>query len=159
MCGVCGFFGLANFSNGPALLRAMAESLQHRGPDATGLWIDSTQTGGLATTRLAIIDIAGGGQPMASSDGVHVIAFNGEIYNFRSLRQQLQSLGCAFLTNSDTEVVLQAYRQWGAEFLERLRGMFAFAIYDTHSKALFVARDKTGIKPLYYHLGPAGFLF
>ena len=159
MCGVCGFYGLANPSYAPTLLRDMAESLQHRGPDATGSWIDSTQTVGLATTRLAIIDLAGGSQPMASSDGIHVIAFNGEIYNFQLLRRQLQLLGCVFLTNSDTEVVLHAYRQWGMDCLARLRGMFAFAIYDTRSKELFVARDKTGIKPLYYHLGPAGFLF
>ncbi len=159
MCGVCGFFGLANSSRGAALLSAMAGSLQHRGPDATGVWLDPTHGVGLAATRLAIIDIAGGGQPMISADGTHVIAFNGEVYNFRLLREQLQSLGHTFLTHSDTEVVLNAFRQWGADCLRRLRGMFALAIYDTYTRTLFVARDKTGIKPLYYHFGPAGFLF
>jgi asparagine synthase (glutamine-hydrolysing) len=159
MCGVCGFVRLANPSRGAAALSAMAASLRHRGPDATGVWLDATHTVGLATTRLAIIDIAGGRQPMVSADSTHVVVFNGEIYNFQLLRDQLQSLGHTFLTRSDTEVVLNAFRQWGSDCLPRLRGMFAFALYDTQNQTLFVARDKTGIKPLYYHHGPAGFLF
>jgi asparagine synthase (glutamine-hydrolysing) len=159
MCGVCGFFGLTNSARSATLLNAMAGSLRHRGPDATGIWLDEKNSVGLATTRLAIIDIPGGKQPMVSADGTHILAFNGEIYNFHLLREQLQSLGHKFFTRSDTEVVLNAARQWGTDCLPRLSGMFAFALYDSQNRTLLLARDKAGIKPLYYHQGPTSFLF
>src|SRR5262249_291879 len=100
--------------------------------------------------RLAIIDLAGGGQPMAVEDGRVWITYNGELYNFLQLRQELQERGCRFKTNSDTEVVLQAYQVWGPECVRRFRGMFAFAIWDAGARRLYAARDQFGIKPLVY---------
>lgn len=137
----------------------MTASLAHRGPDGMGTWVSPEINVGLGHTRLAIIDIAGGGQPIHSSDGRFVIVFNGELYNFRSLGKELQSLDHHFHTSSDTEVLLEAYVRWGASCLQRFHGMFAFAIYDTQAREVFLARDRTGIKPLYYHWGPSGFLF
>lgn len=137
----------------------MANDLRHRGPDDLGVWINENGSVGLANTRLAIIDLECGKQPMISGDGRHVIVYNGEIYNYRELREQLCTLGHQFRTRSDTEVLLEGFREWGRNCLGRLRGMFAFAIYDRTSKALFIARDPTGIKPLYYHRSPLGFFF
>jgi asparagine synthase (glutamine-hydrolysing) len=113
----------------------------------------------LGHARLAIIDIQGGQQPMRSADSRMTIVFNGEIYNYRDLRSELESLGHVFRTNSDTEVLLSAYRQWGSESLIRLNGMFAFAVFDEQYRKLFLARDRTGIKPLYYYAGPKGIVF
>lgn len=124
-----------------------------------GTWLSPEMNVGLGHTRLAIIDIAAGGQPMHSADGRFVIVLNGELYNFRSLRKELKGMGHLFRTSSDTEVLLEAYIRWGPACLERFHGMFAFAIYDTQAREVFLARDRTGIKPLYYHWGPAGFLF
>jgi asparagine synthase (glutamine-hydrolysing) len=160
MCGICGFFNLARDTDAPRLIQAMAQSLNHRGPDATGTWLDDSRTVGLANTRLAIIDIEGGNQPLFSNDGSQVIVYNGEIYGFQKLRAELTAFGQhEFRTDSDTEVLLNAYRQWGIDCLQHVGGMFAFAIYDETKQQLFLARDRTGIKPLYYHLGPAGFFF
>jgi asparagine synthase (glutamine-hydrolysing) len=159
MCGICGFFNISNRNDASAVLSAMTASLAHRGPDGTGTWLSPEMNVGLGHTRLAIIDIAGGRQPIHSGDGRFVIVFNGELYNFRSLRRQLEGIGHRFRTSSDTEVLLEAYASWGPACLQRFHGMFALAIYDTQACEVFLARDRTGIKPLYYHSGPSGFLF
>jgi asparagine synthase (glutamine-hydrolysing) len=127
----------------------MVEILGHRGPDSSGLWYDNGVA--LGHTRLAIIDLSDGGrQPMTTDDGRYTVAFNGEIYNFRELRRELEASGARFRSTSDTEVLLLGYRQWGRELLTRLRGMFAFAVWDSHLRHLFLARDRIGIKPLFY---------
>lgn len=125
----------------------MCDALIHRGPDGGGVW---TAPGvGLGHRRLSIIDIAGSPQPMHSEDGRAVIVFNGEIYNFRELRRELEQAGARFCTDGDTEVILAAYRKWGVNCLSRLNGMFAFALYDLDQHTLFLARDRLGVKPLF----------
>ena len=143
MCGICGYVGAGK----PSTLEAMSALLAHRGPDAAGIY--TGETVGLAHRRLSIIDLASGQQPMNDEDG-NVLVFNGEIYNFQEIRRELETFGHRFVTRSDTEVLLRAYRQWGRECLQRLRGMFAFALWDAGRRELFVARDRVGIKPLYY---------
>jgi asparagine synthase (glutamine-hydrolysing) len=131
-----------------ALLKRMTDVLAHRGPDGEGFHVDGPV--GLGHRRLSIIDLSTGGQPMSSADGSAWITYNGEIYNYRELRQELAALGCEFHTTSDTEVILAAYQAWDVRSLERLRGMFAFAIWDERQRRLFIARDRVGIKPLVY---------
>lgn len=143
MCGICGYVGPGRETT----LKAMAATLAHRGPDGAGRFVGEGI--GLAHRRLAIIDLEGGVQPMTDAAG-NVLVFNGEIYNFLELRRELEGLGRRFVTRSDTEVLLGAYRQWGQACLSRLRGMFAFALWDAGRRELFVARDRVGIKPLYY---------
>lgn len=148
---MCGIAGIVRIDGGPAggeLLRAMTSALAHRGPDGDGFFCEGPV--GLGHRRLAIIDLATGDQPMASDDGSSVIIFNGEIYNFRELRRELEGRGATFRTSSDTEVILRAYEAWGVECLPRLRGMFAFAVWDKAQRRLFLARDRVGIKPLVY---------
>ncbi len=149
MCGIAGIFHLETQKPvDPIRVTAMTDALAHRGPDGAAVW---TAPGvGLGHRRLAIIDLATGDQPMASADGRHVIVFNGEIYNFREVRATLEALGHAFRTRSDTEVILAAYRQWGGACLDRLNGMFAFALHDAATQSLFLARDRLGVKPLHY---------
>lgn len=159
MCGICGFYDIGNRTDPLSVLLAMTACLAHRGPDGTGTWLSPEMDVGLGHTRLAIIDLAGGRQPIQSVDGRFVIVFNGELYNFRSLRKELEDLGHHFRTYSDTEVLLEAYIRWGPACLQRFRGMFALAIYDTQKHEVFLARDRTGIKPLYYYFGPSGFFF
>lgn len=158
MCGIAGFYGCPDLSRSRAL-EAMAAAIAHRGPDGINLYHDPSGAVGLASARLAIIDLANGTQPMRSTDGRHILVFNGEIYNFLDLRKELIALGNPFQTNSDTETVLHAYRQWGLNCVTRLSGMFGFAIFDTHEQTLFLARDRTGIKPLYYYLKEGRFVF
>ncbi len=158
MCGICGFFDPLTPSP-RAVLEAMTKSLEHRGPDGLGMWMGPDQTIGLGHTRLSVIDLKRGQQPMHSVDGRYVIVLNGEIYNYQVLRQELERFGHCFSTDSDTEVLLEAYRRWGQGCLERLHGMFAFGLFDRTDRSLFLARDPTGIKPLYYHNGPRGFFF
>lgn len=158
MCGLCGYFQLTSNNSRPDLV-AMTESLRHRGPDGIGTWTAPQHPCGLGHVRLAIIDLGGGTQPMLSHDGRYVIAFNGEIYNFQELTQKLAAKGHTFATRSDTEVILEAYRAWGRDCLQYFRGMFAFALYDTHTQTVVLARDRTGIKPLYYHPRPDGVIF
>jgi len=141
------------------LLPAMLRALRHRGPDDEGLHVDRTGPVGLGTRRLAIIDPAGGRQPMATPDGDVTVAFNGEIYNFRELRVTLEAAGHQFRTRSDTEVLLHSYRTWGEACAERLRGMFAFAVWDRRRRRLVLGRDRLGKKPLYYWQGGGLFLF
>jgi asparagine synthase (glutamine-hydrolysing) len=158
---MCGIAGILQFNPGAspdeARLVAMRDSLVHRGPDGAGLIIDGPV--GLAHRRLSIIDLAGGHQPMGNQQRGTWITYNGELYNFRELRLQMQRMGCQFETNSDTEVVLRAYEVYGDGCVDHLRGMFAFAIWDGPNQRLFLARDRLGIKPLYFSLTDSELLF
>jgi asparagine synthase (glutamine-hydrolysing) len=151
MCGIAGFVDFAGHAPDAAARRvkAMTDAIPHRGPDSDGFYVDDRAA--LGHRRLSIIDLSGGGQPMGTADGRVQIVFNGEIYNFQSLRHDLEALGHVFRTRSDTEVILQAYLQWGDACLERLNGMFAFAIWDLRSQRLMLARDRVGEKPLYWY--------
>jgi asparagine synthase (glutamine-hydrolysing) len=140
------------------MLEAMADTLRHRGPDGAGVWTDGRA--GLVSTRLAVIDLSDRGrQPMASEDDRLRIVFNGEIYNFQELRAELESKGHCFRSRTDTETILHLYEELGPGCLDRLSGMFAFAIWDTVDRTMFLARDRLGKKPLYYYCGPRAFLF
>lgn len=151
MCGIVGIFNLNGEPVSPVVLRAMTDAIKHRGPDSEGFYVDSFV--GLGHRRLSIIDLSRSGhQPMTTEDKQVVISYNGEIYNFLELKLELQGLGHAFQSRSDTEVVLKSYVQWGADCLHRFNGMFAFAIWDKTKQELFLARDRYGIKPLYYTL-------
>ena len=148
---MCGIAGIVHTDARPVdrlALERMAEAMAHRGPDGNGVWTDGAV--GFAHRRLAIIDLAGGRQPMVSADTGCVLTFNGEIYNYRELRATLAADGTRFVEQSDTEVVLRAYEAWGDGCVEHLRGMFAFAVWDPRVRRLFAARDRIGIKPLYY---------
>ncbi|USI72128.1 XrtA/PEP-CTERM system amidotransferase [Sphingomonas morindae] len=149
MCGIAGIFHLSTPKPvDPARVRLMIDAIAHRGPDGEGVW---TGPGvGLGHRRLSIIDLAGGDQPMASADGRLVTVFNGEIYNYRTLRAELEALGHVFRTHSDTECILHGWRAWGAACLDRFTGMFAFALYDAERQSLVLARDRLGVKPLFY---------
>ena len=132
----------------------MTDAIAHRGPDGSGVW---TAPGvGLGHRRLSIIDLEGGAQPMHSDDEALTLTFNGEIYNFMELRKELEAAGHAFQTHSDSEVILQGWRHWGADCVSHFHGMFAFAIHDARTKQLFFARDRLGVKPLYYAQIPDG---
>lgn len=148
MCGLSGFVDPRAGESGSSLLRAMNRTLAHRGPDAEGYFEQGAVH--LGHRRLSVIDIAASQQPMASADGRYTLVYNGELYNFRELRSELESLGRAFRTRGDTEVLLQAVEQWGEGALAKLRGMFAFAIWDAREQVLFAARDHLGVKPLHY---------
>jgi len=153
MCGIAGAFAYRDAAppiDDAELLR-MREHMKRRGPDGAGLWISDDGRVGLAHRRLAIIDLSdAGAQPMWNAARTLCITYNGEIYNYRELRRELEGRGCVFRSESDTEVLLQLYETYGTEMLERLRGMFAFAMWDARSRSLFLARDAFGIKPLYY---------
>ncbi len=159
MCGIAGWFGDSKQAQAEAVhcLKLMGDSIAHRGPDGEGQMAKDGV--GLAHRRLSIIDIESGAQPMTSRDQELTIVFNGEIYNFRELRNQLQSLGADFASHSDTEVILWAYRIWGTEGFQRLRGMFAFALWDSAKRHGFLFRDWLGIKPLFYSLDRGIVLF
>ena len=161
MCGIAGFLHPCfPQEQWPDTLRNMAESLAHRGPDDEGVWFDPAAGVGLAHRRLSVIDIsAAGHQPMSSDDGRVSLVYNGEIYNFRDIRETLEALGHRFKSSSDTEVVLKAYIQWGADCLQKFVGMFSLALWDSTASRLFLARDRLGVKPLYYHLSKGVFLF
>ena len=148
MCGIAGIFHCGTPKPvHPERVARMTDALAHRGPDGSGVW---TGPGvGLGHRRLSIIDIAGSPQPMHSADGRATIVFNGEIYNFRELRRELEAEGTQFRTDGDTEVILAAWSRWGVECLARLHGMFAFALYDARRRELVLARDRLGVKPLF----------
>jgi asparagine synthase (glutamine-hydrolysing) len=148
VCGICGIATRDAGGPDPAVLAAMNDALIHRGPDSAGVSVEGPV--GLAARRLAIIDLPGGDQPMATEDGRLIVVQNGEIYNHEALRRDLQARGHRFRTRSDTEVLLHAYREHGLEFLARLRGMFALALWDAGLRRLLLARDRFGIKPLFY---------
>ena len=158
MCGICGkliFDPAASVS--PALVKSMADTISHRGPDDDGYFISGPV--GLGFRRLSIIDLSGGHQPLSNEDGSIHIVFNGEIYNYKELRQYLLGRGHIFRTQSDTETIVHLYEELGEACVEKLRGMFAFAIWDERSKSLFLARDRVGIKPLYYSQSRTSVIF
>ena len=158
MCGICGIFNLNGEPVSPVNLRKMTDAIAHRGPDGEGFYVDSFI--GLGHRRLAIIDLSPlGHQPMTTPDGQFTISYNGEIYNFQELRVELEALGCPFRSRSDTEVVLHAYSKWGSDCVKRFNGMFAFAIWDKARQEVFLARDRYGIKPLYYIFTGNHFIF
>src|SRR5437764_4922939 len=157
MCGICGIAS----TRGPVdrgRLAAMSATLTHRGPDSEGSFVDGGI--GLAARRLAIVDLVGGDQPIANEDGTCTVVQNGEIYNSAELRSGLERAGHRFRTDhSDTETLVHAYEQWGLAFAERLRGMFAIAIWDAARRRLVLARDRFGIKPLYYRADSVSLAF
>ena len=146
MCGICGIVSAAGADR--RRLEQMSATLVHRGPDSNGVHVDGPV--GLAARRLSIIDLETGDQPIANEDGTVVVVQNGEIYNYRALREELERAGHRFHTHGDTEVLVHAYEEWGEHFAERLRGMFAVAIWDAPRRRLVLARDRFGIKPLLY---------
>ena len=148
MCGICGFTGHIDKSD--KIIKKMADVITHRGPDSEGFYCDKDISMGFR--RLSIIDLSGGDQPIYNDDKTKVLTFNGEIYNYKELRSELISLGHKFSTNTDSEVILQGYEAWGEKVLDRLRGMFGFAIYNLKDDSLFIARDFFGIKPVHYAL-------
>jgi asparagine synthase (glutamine-hydrolysing) len=161
MCGIAGWIDFdRNLTRERAIAEGMTQTLYNRGPDDSGLWLDAHAA--LGHRRLSIIDLSGGRQPMTAEENgktVAVLVYTGEVYNFRELRAELVSRGRSFRTQSDTEVVLEAYRHWGSTFTERLNGMFAFALWDVREQTLLLVRDRLGVKPLYYLPTPHGVLF
>ena len=159
MCGIVGYAG-APGALAPELLTAMRDQMVHRGPDDCGLWVSKDGAVALGHRRLAIIDLsATGAQPMSGAHGNSVVVFNGEIYNHEELRAELKGRGAQFVGRSDTEVLLAAYDAWGEECVTRLRGMFAFTLYDQARHTLFMARDRAGEKPLFWALHRGGLVF
>jgi asparagine synthase (glutamine-hydrolysing) len=152
MCGICGKFMFDKEATvSSALVHDMADAIRHRGPDDEGFYISGQI--GLGFRRLSIIDLSGGHQPLSNEDGTVWIVFNGEIYNYQTLRHDLIAKGHVFKTQSDTEVIVHLYEEYGTDCVQKLRGMFAFAVWDRVRRALFLARDRVGIKPLYYFAG------
>ncbi|MDH3588939.1 MAG: asparagine synthase (glutamine-hydrolyzing), partial [Gammaproteobacteria bacterium] len=157
MCGIAGIVNLKDpGSVDGALVERMCDAIAHRGPDDSGFHI--TDGVGLGHRRLSIIDLAGGMQPMSNEDQSIVVTFNGEIYNYQKLRQELEAAGYRFRTQSDTEVLIHGWQEWGEQCVERLNGMFAYALWDARKQCVFLARDRLGIKPLYFALLPSGAL-
>lgn len=160
MCGIAGVFNYARTEPvRDGVLRSMAERIRHRGPDDEGFHLDPAGRLGFAFRRLSIVDLAGGHQPMSTEDGRLSLVFNGEIYNHLEIRAELESQGRRFRTRCDTEVILQAYDAWGSGCVERFQGMFAFAVWERDRRRLFMARDRVGIKPLYFAEVDGAFLF
>jgi len=158
MCGICGQFNFAGDEPvEPEIVRRMTDSIAHRGPDDEGYFFSGPL--GLGFRRLSIIDLSGGHQPMFDAQQTVCIIFNGEIYNYKELRQELQKYGHCFRTNSDTEVIIHGYKEWGTDVLNHLNGMFGVAIWDLQRKRLVVARDAMGIKLVYYRIADGRFTF
>ncbi|MGB6877120.1 MAG: asparagine synthase (glutamine-hydrolyzing) [Candidatus Acidiferrales bacterium] len=163
MCGICGIIGSENRPETIERLGRMMQAMAHRGPDGEGIFV--TARAGIGMRRLSIIDLPGGQQPIWNESGTLAVVFNGEIYNFHELRRSLESAGHVFRTQSDTETIIHAYEQWGCDCVQHLRGMFAFAIVETPdgktnpARRVFLARDRMGIKPLYYGVADGNFFF
>jgi len=158
MCGICGQFNFAR--NEPVeseTIRRMTDSISHRGPDDEGYFFAGPL--GLGFRRLSIIDLAGGHQPMSDAEESVWVILNGEIYNFKELRTELEERGHRFRTNSDTEVIIHGYKEWGTEVLNHLNGMFGLAIWDVKNHRLVVARDAMGIKLIYYRIAKGQLTF
>src|SRR5947208_10793847 len=156
MCGIAGFL-LRNREAGAAAVKAMCDQIRHRGPDDQGIHVD--RGCGIGMRRLSIIDLSTGHQPLSNEDGSVWVVFNGEIYNYQELRKELIGQGHRFRTNSDTETLVHLYEQHGVNGLCRLRGMFAYAVWDANRQRLLLARDRFGKKPLYYAALPEGIYF
>ena len=159
MCGIVGIYNLNNERVSEKILKEMTREMAHRGPDDEGVYVDGNI--GLGHRRLAIIDLSPNAhQPMANDDNSAWIAYNGEVYNFPGLKKELSEKGYQFKSKSDTEVVLKSYQEWGMiDCLKKFNGMFAFAIFDKKNKRIILARDRYGIKPLYYWQNKNVFLF
>src|SRR6202167_1968061 len=158
MCGIAGILEFGRDARASAgALREMCRVITHRGPDDEGFYIDGPL--GIGMRRLSIVDVAGGHQPISNEDGTLWIVFNGEIYNHLALREQLIARGHHYSTHSDTETVIHLFEEYGADCVQHLRGMFAFAIWNKRDRRLFIARDRLGIKPLYYSYDGRTFLF
>jgi asparagine synthase (glutamine-hydrolysing) len=157
MCGICGKLNLDGRGVSKALVKAMADTIEHRGPDDEGYYVSGPV--GLGFRRLSIIDLQSGHQPLSNEDDTVWIAFNGEIYNYQELRDLLLSRGHVFKTKTDTEVIVHLYEEYGPECLQKLRGMFGFAIWDGNTKTFLLARDRLGIKPMYYSLTSTSLVF
>ena len=158
MCGIAGILHLDGEAASPSILRKMTDVIAHRGPDGEGQWVEENV--GIGHRRLAIIDLSEAGhQPMISPDHRYVLSYNGEVYNFQELRAELKAAGYWFQSQTDSEVVLHAFAQWGPECVHRFNGMFAYVIWDRKEKTLHLARDRYGIKPLYYAQWGSTFLF
>ncbi|HYL76499.1 MAG TPA: asparagine synthase (glutamine-hydrolyzing) [Bryobacteraceae bacterium] len=157
MCGIAGFVTVEPFAGAESVLRRMMDSIRHRGPDDSGFFHDSAAH--LGHRRLSIIDVAGGHQPMSNEDGSRWIVYNGEVFNHALLRPELEGAGHRYATRCDTETILHAYEQYGADCARRLRGMWAFAIWDQSAQKLFCSRDRLGKKPLYYYWDGRTFVF
>ena len=158
---MCGIAGIINFITEPVFetsIKKMTDSIAHRGPDGEGMFVDENI--GFGHRRLAILDLSvAGKQPMFSDDARYVITYNGEVYNFKTIRGELAGLGHQFRSNTDSEVILKSYIEWGEKCVHKFNGMFAFAILDRHSKDVFIARDRYGIKPFYYYQDSERFVF
>ena len=156
---MCGIAGVVNSKRGvdAATIRRMCQSIVHRGPDDEGIFVKDGA--GLGVRRLSVIDLAGGHQPVFNEDNSTCVVYNGEIYNFQELRQELEGRGHRFHTRTDTEVIVHLYEEMGRDCVQKLRGMFAFAIYDTRNKSLMLARDRLGVKPLHYAFADGRLLF
>ena len=158
MCGVAGFVHLDGDAASAATLKRMTDAIAHRGPDGEGAFVEGPAA--IGHRRLAIIDLSPAGQqPMHSRDGRYVLSYNGEVFNFQELRRELEAAGYAFSSRTDSEVVLHAFEHWGAACLNRFNGMFAFAIWDRVARSLFLARDRYGVKPMYYAQSGGAFVF
>jgi asparagine synthase (glutamine-hydrolysing) len=157
MCGICGIYNFDGQLVDEEILRKMNHTLIHRGPDGEGYYIGKNI--GLGHRRLSIIDLEGGKQPMGNEDGSIQVVFNGEIYNFLELKKDLEAKGYRFRTRSDTETIIYGYEEWGEDFVQKLRGMFAIALWDSRNQKLLLIRDRIGKKPLYYYLGTDRILF
>lgn len=159
---MCGIIGIWDFKNKiePAVLERMRDTLRHRGPDDAGLFIDENTNVGLGHRRLSIIDLSERGhQPMKNEDGSLWLTYNGEVYNFETIKKELEKKSHQFFSSSDTEVVLRSYLEWGIDGVKRFRGMFAYALWDKQKKRLVLVRDRAGIKPLYYYFNGGLFIF
>lgn len=159
MCGLAGIFSTQPIPDIQAVIGRMNQTLNHRGPDQDGIFVHPTGRAALGHKRLSIVDLTHGRQPMTDVDGLFTLVFNGEIYNNAELKAELVAKGQPIRTRSDTETLLYAYREWGPDCLTRLRGMFCFAVFDHRKNEIFIARDRLGIKPLYYAFHAGAFLF
>ena len=159
MCGICGVVHPIQVKErvDRSQVFIMCDALTHRGPDDAGTWFGDTV--GLGHRRLSIVDLGNGHQPMSNEDGTTWITFNGEIYNHRELRPLLDARGHVYRSESDTETIIHAYEEWGVDSVSKLRGMFAYAIWDSVQRKLVLARDRLGIKPLYYAAKEDGTLY
>ena len=151
MCGIAGFVDF-NFRTEPSVIKKMTDSIFYRGPDSSGSFISRGKCAVLGIRRLSIIDLKTGDQPIKNEDGSITVVYNGEIYNYRKLKKDLQKRGHKFKTKTDTEVIVHGYEEWGEGVSEKLNGMFAFAIWDENRQELLIGRDRAGIKPLYYFI-------